>query len=209
VATGSNILLTLYRQAFCRKRFYRLNRSLFHLGLRGMGVLNYESDHLSGERWLLEKFCRNRLKVAIDVGGNVGHYAELIVTRNDGVRLYSFEPHPRTFQALESSAARFGYVAMNLAVGAEVGYVDLFDHATNDGSEHASVFREVIEDVHHSTPTGHRLKMNTLDAFIDEKGIARVDLLQVDTEGCEFKLAGARKALREDPYRADPLLIST
>lgn len=63
--------------------------------------------------------------------------------------------------------------------------------------------------MHHSTPTGHRLKMNTLDAFIDEKGIARVDLLQVDTEGCEFKLAGARKALREDPYRADPLLIST
>jgi len=198
VATRSNILMTLYRAVFLRKRFFRFNRLLFQLALRGMGVLNFESDRLSGERWLLEKFCKNKLKVAVDVGGNVGHYAELIAANNPGVRLFSLEPHPRTFRTLESSAARFGYVAVNVAAGAEVGHIDLYDHEAADGSEHASVFRGVIEDVHGSRPTGHRVKMTTLDAFIEEHGIAKIDLLKVDTEGNEFQvLTGARKALAD------------
>jgi hypothetical protein len=88
---------------------------------------------------------------------------------------------------------------MNLAVGAEAGYADLFDHASNDGSEPASVFRKVIEDVHRSTPTSHRVRMTTLEAFIEEQRIDKVDLLKIDTEGTEFKvLAGAGKALSEN-----------
>jgi FkbM family methyltransferase len=163
-----------------------------------MGVLNFQSDYLSGEKWFIEKFCRNKIKVAVDVGGNVGHYSEVLIQNNKGVRLYSFEPHPSTFKALKASADRFGYLAMNLAVGAEPGFIDLYDHAARDGSQHASVYRGVIEDVHKSQSTHHRVPMTTLDSFMEDTGISRIDLLKIDTEGNELHvLSGAKKAIIE------------
>jgi len=146
----------------------------------------------------LEILCKNKIKVAIDVGGNVGRYAELIARNNPEVRLFSLEPHPVTYRALKASAARFGYVAVNSAAGAENGHINLYDHASSDGSEHASILRDVIEGVHGSAATYHRVLMTTLDAFIEERGIDRVTLLKVDTEGNEFQvLSGARRAISE------------
>jgi len=192
----SAVLINLYRWLFLRKRCYRFNRFVFNLALRGMGIFNYETDRLSGEKWFLETFCKGKLKVALDVGGNVGHYAEMIVQHNPGVRVFSFEPHPTTFKTLSASADKLGYKAMNLALGGEQGFIDLYDYAAVDGSQHASVYQGVIEDVHGSKSVRHRVSMTTLDAFMAEHGIDRVDLLKIDTEGNEYQvLKGAPSAL--------------
>jgi len=194
----SNTALALYQFVFARKRFYRLNRFIFRLALRGIGVFNYESARLSGEEWLLEKFCKNKLKTVIDVGANVGEYSKSVIQNNAGVRLFAFEPHPVTFDALLPKAAELGYTAMNLAVGAEKGFVELFDYATDDGSQHASIHRSVIEDIHRSQSISHRVAITTLDAFMGESGVEKVDLLKIDTEGNELQvLSGARQALAD------------
>jgi len=193
---GTTFLLYLYRFVFVRRRFYRLNLLVFRFALRGIGILNYESAHLSGEKWLLERFCRNKLKTVIDVGANVGEYSKSVIENNTKVRLFSFEPHPVTFEVLQSNAVALGYTAMNLAVGVEKGFVELFDHATTDGSQHASIHKSVIEDIHQSKSTSHRVAITTLDAFMGETGLARVDLLKIDTEGNELQvLSGAKYAL--------------
>jgi hypothetical protein len=50
-----NKILKLYRLIFARKIFYKLNKALYQMSLRGLGVLNYESHKVSGETFFLSK----------------------------------------------------------------------------------------------------------------------------------------------------------
>ncbi len=52
-----NKILKFYRFIFARKIFYKLNKALYHLSLRGLGVLNYESHKISGETFFLKNIA--------------------------------------------------------------------------------------------------------------------------------------------------------
>ena len=41
------LVYDLYRLLFARRFFYKFNKLLYNLSLRGLGVLNFESDKLS------------------------------------------------------------------------------------------------------------------------------------------------------------------
>lgn len=192
------LILSLFRLLFLRKRFYRFNRFLHDLALRGMGILNFESDKLSGEEWLLRTATRGRLRVVLDIGANLGSYSAEVRANNEGARVFSFEPHPQTFTKLQESAGRYGFTAVNAAVGDESGSIELFDYADRDGSQHASIYRSVIEDIHASKAACFRVPMTTIDEFLAANRVDHIDLLKIDTEGNEYKvLCGAKQALAE------------
>jgi len=58
---------SLYQSVFARRVFYPFNKLLYLLSLRGLGVLNFESDKLSGERFFLSYALR--VDGVIDGGG--------------------------------------------------------------------------------------------------------------------------------------------
>jgi FkbM family methyltransferase len=188
-----------YRRLFGGARWYRVNRFLHELSLHGLGILNYENDRMSGERHTLARALATSgsAPVVLDVGANVGNYARAVMQRCPTARVFAFEPHPGTFTRTLAAAREAGFTAINAACGADVGRLTLFDYdGQATGSEHASLYADVIERIHGGRPTGHDVAVTTIDAFVAERGIERVRLLKIDTEGHEAAvLRGARNTL--------------
>ena len=192
-----NMLSSFYRTLFARPSLYLFNKVLFDLSIRGMGIQNYANDRISGESFFLEKILgRCDRPLVLDVGANRGHYAEKIAQISAAV-LYAFEPHPATFRALQHVAERYGFEALNCGMGAEAGTLQLYDRQpAGDGTEHASLYREVIEDIHKVPATAVEVGVSTIDAFVAERGLERITLLKIDTEGHEYQvLLGAQRTL--------------
>jgi FkbM family methyltransferase len=191
-------LIKLSRWLFARKKFFKLNRLLFLFSLRGLGILNYENEQVSGEEYFLKSLLRDESGLVIfDVGANVGRYATKIKSLSPKTDVYAFEPGPQAFKHLECAALDYGYYALNVACGDKLGEMELYDYLGSDsGSEHASLYREVLDKIHHHEAQAVTVKVITLDQFIESAGLTNIHLLKVDTEGHELKvLMGAQKAI--------------
>jgi len=190
----------ILRWILARPSLYALNRGLYILSLNGMGILNYEDNKISGEDSFLRKITKSfgENAVVLDVGANVGNYANLIKKLSPKTKVYSFEPHPKTFEILAENARKNGYFAFNLGCGKEKGKLELYDAENNDGSENASLFKEVIEGISGRKAIAYSVDVIDLDSFLVEKGIEKVNLLKIDVEGNEYRvLEGVKNALRK------------
>jgi len=183
-----------------RKRLYPLYRLMLMISLRGIGVLNYENDRLSGEDYFLTHALKSYSEpVVLDVGANVGRYAGKVKQLYPRAIVYAFEPHPEAFRRLQLEATRHGYTAVNMGCDDQAGWLKLYDRTGTSGSEHASVYQDVIEDLHGSRSTAFDAEMTTVDAFVEARKLRKVHLLKIDTEGNEFKvLQGARRAIEAE-----------
>ncbi len=195
------IIAASYRAIFARPSCYLFNKLLFDLSLRGLGLLNYENDLVSGESYFLREILKRYDKpLVLDVGANRGTYARKIMQHAPGALLYAFEPHPATFRVLQQAGLQYGFEAINCGMGAETGTLTLYDRQPDDeGTEHATLYREVIEDIHQSSASALDVEIGTIDRFMADRGIDHITLLKIDTEGHEYQaLLGARRALAED-----------
>lgn len=159
----------------------------FYAALHEVGVLNYETPVASGEQRFLERyFAQSDGAPVLDVGANAGQFAELVRSIAPDVPLHCFEPHPVSFAALAERAGRLGFTPYALALSDQPGEIDFFDYADEAGSQHASVYREVIEGVHRRSAVATRVPCTTLDLKAVELGLSRIGLLKIDTEGHEL-----------------------
>jgi len=191
--------LEIYRYLFARPAFERFNRQLVLMGLKGLGVLNFQNSDVSGERHFLNHLLAGKQRpVCLDVGANQGDYAQLAMDANAEVELHCFEPHPLTYARLGNRfAGRDTVHLQNSGCGSEPGELQLFDYANEDGSSHASLHRGVIERLRGQDVVSHRVPVIRVDDYVEANQINSIDLLKIDTEGHELAvLKGARTSLR-------------
>ena len=193
-------LYWLYRKLFARRVFYNFNLLIFNLGLRGMGIRNFETDSASGEAcFIKDHVSLIDAGVVIDVGANVGDYSRKVREANSRVRIYAFEPHPATYQKLKKNTTDLRIDAINAGVGSSSGALSLYDYAEEDASSHASLYQEVIEKIHKGKAASHEVEITTLDEFAEKYEIGRIHLLKIDTEGNELEvLKGFKGHLETD-----------
>ncbi len=199
------VLYDFYAFLFSRSYFYRFNRGLHHASLRGLGVLNYKNDVVSGERRFMRKtLALSETPTVVDVGANEGDYSSAAFEANKNARVFAFEPHPETYKRLSSRlSSTQNFSATNAACGSVSGNFTLYDHAEDSGTGHASLHRGVIERIHAGESNQHLVTVTTLDHFAAERGINLIHLLKIDTEGNELDvLKGAAGLLREGRIRA-------
>ncbi|PCI98572.1 MAG: methyltransferase FkbM [Flavobacteriales bacterium] len=181
-----------------------MNKFLYYLSLKGMGVLNYKDDFISGE----EKFIANYFlgldsPVVFDVGANVGNYSKKLLTSQKDITVYAFEPHPKTYVNLTANIEASNFKSFNVGVGKEKGEFELFDYLDQDGSSHASLYKEVIEDIHKRESVKHLVSIISLDEFVLEHNVGVIDLLKIDTEGNELNvLKGFSKHIENKNVKA-------
>jgi len=169
------------------------------LSLHGMGMFNSITPGASGEKFFLQTVCKHLpAAVVFDIGANQGFYAKMIKSVSTCMQIYAFEPHPKTYKKLEKVAERYQFESFNIGFGEEEKQSALYDYINQDGSTHASLYREVIENIHHGKAIRHLVDIDTIDHFAKEHQIRQIDLLKIDTEGNELNvLKGARKTLSE------------
>ena len=143
----------------------------------------------------------NDASVYFDVGANNGYYYALKVAKAyPGCRVYAFEPDPRIVDAFQKNVAFNGakhvtLVRAALADVAGVGRMPAFAGASSwlvtDPSEQASLLVDVA--------------VSTLDRYVREQAIDRLDAIKVDIEGGEYRfLSGGQETLR----RFRPLVVA-
>lgn len=198
------VIVRVYRFIFARRRFYKFNKVVFRCALRGLGVLNYESDKLTGEKRFLLDYVRSGSDfVLFDVGANVGRYSRAVLEINKNAIIYAFEPHPINYERLSRNITGDNVHTLNMAVGNEDGNCVLYDYRYDDGSTHASVVDGVIEQIHHSESTNHVVPIARLDTILERELVDHVDLLKIDVEGGELDvLRGIKKALQGGKIKA-------
>lgn len=179
----------IYRFIFSRRRFYNLNKLLYYSSLRGLGILNFENSRVSGELHFLQSYLsKKKILTVLDVGANIGIYSEKIISIAPNTKIYSFEPHPDTFIKLKESSEKYGFQSFPFGCGKENSQVLLYDYMNNDGSPHASLYPDVIREIHGSATKQHLVNIIKLDDFVLQNNVDEIDLLKIDTEGNELNV---------------------
>jgi FkbM family methyltransferase len=141
-----------------------------------------------------EVFCRldyrapRDLRVAVDLGSNIGVSALYFLTRNDWVRCYLFEPNPANVDRLRRNLVPFEgrYTLHEHAVSDEDG---TFDFGIESTGRYGGIGIETGERI--------RVKSRDVNAVLDEIVAEEevIDVLKVDTEGVEVRTV---QAIRPD-----------
>lgn len=180
-------IFKLYRLLFVGVLSYKFYDFVYRLSSRGIGILNYESDGLSGEENFIKTQTSNiKNGIIFDVGANVGNYAKKLRESNPSVRIFCFEPHPINFQKLCDNTSQLDIELLNVGVGSAEGKLKLYDYVDEDGSSHASLYKDVIETIHKKKSIEYEVDVITLDDFVNLHSIEKISLLKIDTEGHEL-----------------------
>lgn len=135
------------------------------------------------------------LRVAIDVGANIGQTAAELCAAFRGCQIVSFEPVPATFAALKTNTAAYPNVrCVQAALGDAEGEAVMT-------ADPLSLLNTLNTS---GRPDAHTISVpvTTLDAYCASAGIDRLDLLKIDTEGYEMSvLRGARRLLESGAIR--------
>lgn len=194
-----NILFRLWAYLFGRPCFTRFNYLLFHLSLRGLGVLNYYNVKESGEYSAIKKILKHHPSpVVFDIGANEGHYTKLILDCAKNARIFCLEANPKTAARLQNNFKNHSQITViPKAVSNTTEEATLYDYSDSDGSSHATLLSGALEAIHHQTTKALSVVCTTVDELIKKHQIQSIDLLKIDVEGYELKvLQGASEALK-------------
>jgi FkbM family methyltransferase len=193
----------IYRFFFARKYFIKFNKFLYYSSLRGLGILNYENTKVSGEYYFLKRYLAGKKgPVVLDVGANLGNYSMEVKRINNDAIIFAFEPHPITFQKLKKLADN-NFKVYNLGCGKDKGKLKFYDYIDQEGSSHASIYKDVIEKIHKRKSKEYEVEIITVDDFIEQNSLQKVDLLKIDTEGNEYNVViGSLRSINKGKVRA-------
>ncbi len=152
-------------------------------------------------RRLVRVLEHHGIDVVLDVGANVGQYAQRLRRGGYGGRIVSFEPVSKAHLALEAAAAgdRLWEVAPRLALGDNDRPVTIHVSGELDMSSALDFTQEMGRLLDSSAYVGSEVASQArLDAVFDRHvGPGERVLLKIDTQGTEHRvLDGARGALR-------------
>lgn len=118
-----------------------------------------------------------------DIGANIGWYSNHLSKKLPGATIYSFEPIPETFAQVKRNTELNGAKNINLnnfAFSDAVQTLTFYYSPTITG---ASSSQNITEN---DNMVKLECQANTIDNFVKEKGITKLDFVKCDVEGAEL-----------------------
>jgi FkbM family methyltransferase len=144
------------------------------------------------------ELCRKLLRpgdITFDVGANLGWYTCLFasVVGPSGC-VHAFEPVPWIYEKLARNCALNGYTSAvtlnNLAIGKSEGVIELFSFKGRPHGETSGVVREGL-----AVASSAKVKVITLDSYVQTLGITNIALVKVAIEGAEWDMLDGASSL--------------
>lgn len=161
------------KKSFKIKHFgYQIENEIFWSGLSN----GWEKE--STNLWI--KLCENA-EIVFDIGANTGVYALIAKAVNPKAKVYAFEPVSRVYDKLKENISlnNFDIVPIEKAVSDADGTAIIYDTS----SEH---IYSVTVNKNLATPETKVVEVKidtiTLNSFIRENAIKKMDLIKIDVE---------------------------
>jgi FkbM family methyltransferase len=204
----------LFKIDFFKKRYFGIHQRLFRpynlfkgvirkTGLHGFQMILHVDDWIQQNLYFLGEYEKAELKaiaqflkedgVFIDIGANIGLYtlyASQVTNKN--ARIISFEPFSENFKTLSQNIALNDLSNVRLekiAIGEKDGMVNLYydEQDKNLGMVSTKPLEKGLKE---------EVKVVTLDSYLKDKAIAKIDLIKIDIEGFEYSaLLGMKNTL--------------
>jgi methyltransferase, FkbM family len=144
---------------------------------------NYEKIETNMVLKILASFSKTDNFVAFDVGANVGWYSLNLLKHFPGMRVYSFEPSPVTYERLINNIELNGFSSknvFNIGLHQETGKLNFYYDREGSGASSLVNLREkdTVEII--------SVDMKKMDEWGIENGINKVDFIKCDVEGSEL-----------------------
>ena len=121
--------------------------------------------------------------VMLDVGANIGYWTTLFAASATEGRVYAFEPSPKTAILCEANSILNGFGTRvqleRYALAAQTGQQS-FSIADDSGFSSFTATGRSTEQQTITVPT------TTLDAYVKDHNISRIDFIKIDVEGGEY-----------------------
>ena len=151
---------------------YQVENKIFWGGLAN----GFEKESI--KLWM--KLCPNA-KVIMDIGANTGIYSLIAKSINPEAKVYAFEPVSRIFKKLKENISlnSLNIFSVEKAISNSDGFATIFD----EGTDH---IYSVTVNKNLSAPgikvTETKINTISLNTFIKDQNIAKVDLMKIDVE---------------------------
>jgi FkbM family methyltransferase len=143
---------------------------------------------------------RDDVRVVFDVGANIGDVTLAAVRSFPNAHIYSFEPVCATYQMLcenirnyseRITPCNFGFFNVSKRLDIHItsfhGASSLLDQSLNHKSVHSHIRETGTESI----------QVYTLDSFMADKSIDRIDIMKIDVEGVELEvIEGGRETFK-------------
>ena len=165
--------------------------------------------------WHQPKIFKSLEKVKInyifDVGSHKGESIDYFIKLNNLKIIQSFEPQDDIFFILQKKYKRNKKVSLNkVALSNEDHYKDFYINDLSSTSTFSKLnkkslwlkVKNKILNKKDSIIKKIRIKTSTIDRFVKQRKIKKIDLLKIDTEGHELEiLKGAKKTIKDNKIR--------
>lgn len=164
-------------------------------------LLGYDRSNPSrnGEYRFLNSYIKKNMTI-IDAGAHDGTYAEYIFNLNPSVTIHCFEPTASAYKELTARLVE--------EIKSEKLYANNSGLSTKNGEAELFIYNELDQRNSLHLNPGHeydpsqlhkeKIKLITLDDYIEKYNIDTVDFFKIDVEGHEAKvIEGASNALRK------------
>ena len=170
-------------------------------------LLDLLRDYLHQPK-ILKYLLNLNLKVAFDIGAYEGETLEYLLKIKSIDKIYSFEPQILSYnKMIKKYDFNNRIILNNLALSNnsedKVFFINTltstssFSHL-DDNSLWLKIKNTILNEKN-SIKNSIILKTSTIDSYVDENDIDKIDLLKIDTEGHEFQvLMGAKKTINEN-----------
>jgi len=159
----------------------------------------------SKDYWDIFHIC-NVLKyddVIFDIGANFGYYTMFLTKylRNK-CKVYAFEPFPTTFQRLTKNVAlnnmNDSINIYQMGVSGHSGHIPISVRVPNNSGS------ATFSTIGHHRLNSIEVDVTSLDEFIEENKIRKIDFIKIDVEGYEPRVINGSKKLLKT---FNPLLL--
>jgi len=132
--------------------------------------------------------------VVFDVGAHFGFFSYYAVQRG-AKKVYAFEPNPYVFEILKKNAEMWSekIKPYQLALSSKNGEVELFIP-----DDELSGVSTILQNRQNKYKKSVKVKTTTIDEFVRNNGIERVDFIKIDAEGAEREIIkGAKETIKK------------
>jgi FkbM family methyltransferase len=142
---------------------------------------DYESENFSFLKSAVEKNG-----VVLDIGAHIGLFSIIAAkTTGSNGKVFAFEPAPQTVKVLNQTISinqlENVVIPVNAAMGKEKGHITFFVSDTEADNSNSLISYKEDRKLN-----GIEVELNTIDTFVAENKLSKVDFIKIDVEGAEY-----------------------